>query len=384
MGFRDDLRTSVRAAACGLFNNYDTLNRWGAGFTAGNAGLAVYPSTPAGRLANSGMALFCDRPPFDEPTPVAGGRCPGTYYLVTAEGVVSYGGQNYPNSSGVTWQSTNIANNIGATGPIGGPLSIGQTTGGGVNTFGPSISWADGSADGQFGMAAIANDGTGFNASNEAFQRIDSARITNISVISGPDNCGDVPPPIPPPLPLPDRTIDIDINNQGGQIAIGNGIIQVNGDLIVPFNLTGPSFSYSGQLNINTGDIDFNFGGLPGDKPCLTPDPAEGDPDEPPEDGQGYIIGVVAISLFDNLPGTTQKFQGDNPDIYVPRIGTVSFLVRIGELDAWTTDLPVKSKQQYIQNPASFGAVAVRGTPENGVNWRLIPIRAIVDPVEFT
>lgn len=194
---------------------------------------------------------------------------------------------------------------------------------------------------------------------------------------------------------------------------IDNNIININADLSlsipyfdndftlsIPFtlNINDPvlqvNVPLNGNINITNGDINFNFGGNGFERPSspgcngypenLNPlpdidDDGTDDDDVPlPSRPQTERVMVGAIVTSTGvLPERriTVIGQDDNPDIYAPALGYISFRVRSGiAATAWTTDIPVKNRRQAIQCPWFGGAIDVRGTPMPGVTWQITPV----------
>jgi hypothetical protein len=252
-----------------------------------------------------------------------------------------------------------------------------------------------------------------------------------------PDNCGDPPPEIPEPPPPGwngPTTINITYNNNDGidvtvpvGIVFGYADIDINGQIEIPITLdinASGEFNFDTNLNgriefNNSQNITFNFGGNdfdfrpppsrkpddvvegppppPGTSPPPPdggpppppptddvedeipppPDPETPPPDEeiPPPDEYEVIIGVrVIVTSFMGAP-ITRLQQGSNPDVQIPDLGLVQFLIRTGQINAgWSEDIRVKNVNQVIPCPWPKGAIDVRGTPRGGVTWELRPI----------
>jgi hypothetical protein len=241
-------------------------------------------------------------------------------------------------------------------------------------------------------------------------QGILSAEITSVARQDGmPDNCGDLPSTDPPLIPPDDSTTDFPIvytNNDGIDITVdarfvlGNIQVDVDNNISVPFTLSfAPEFSLSlngtinqnGDVNINYGNPNYNPGGgkcgkrkpddsvadedtpeTPEDveEPTLPPEPDEN------EDEQTGVIRAVIVTTTVVNPAQSIVFQDVNPDIYIPRLGNVSFLVAVGNKVAWTDDIPVRNKRHFIVCPWEGGAIDVRGTPAPGNNFTLSKVYA--------
>jgi hypothetical protein len=212
---------------------------------------------------------------------------------------------------------------------------------------------------------------------------------------------------------------DIDIN---GQLEIPITLnTDVTGNFNFDTNIDGRiEFSNNGDINFNFGGRDFDFRPPPGWRPddviegpppppgtspepppppgsgppppgSEPPPPADGvddeippppDPDVPPPDEEipppdeyEVIIGVrVIVTSFQGSP-ITRLQQGSNPDVQIPDLGLVQFLIRTGQINAgWSEDIRVKNVNQVIPCPWPKGAIDVRGTPRGGVTWELRPI----------
>lgn len=71
----------------------------------------------------------------------------------------------------------------------------------------------------------------------------------------------------------------------------------------------------------------------------------------------------------------TEVFQGENPNFYVPDLGTLQFFIKVGATTgAWSEPLRVQCRRQFIPCPWEGGASLVQGTPRLGVEWTLTPI----------
>jgi len=55
-------------------------------------------------------------------------------------------------------------------------------------------------------------------------------------------------------------------------------------------------------------------------------------------------------------------FQEGNPDIYIPNLGYVNFLIATGNVLSWSVDLAVKNRRCFIPCPWEGGALRVEGT----------------------
>lgn len=225
-----------------------------------------------------------------------------------------------------------------------------------------------------------------------------------------PDNCGDPPGGgLPPPIPPDDSTTDFPIvytNNDGIDITVdarfvlGNIQVDVDNNISVPFTLSfAPEFSLSlngtinqnGDVNINYGNPNYNPGGgkcgkrkpddsVPDEDTPETPEDVEEptlppEPDENEDEQTGVIRAVIVTTTVVN-PAQSIIYQDINPDIHIPRLGNVSFLIAVGNKVAWTEDIPVRNKRHFIVCPWEGGAIDVRGTPAPGNNFTLSKVYA--------
>lgn len=197
-----------------------------------------------------------------------------------------------------------------------------------------------------------------------------------------PDNCGSPPPDIPPysPITINNNVTYIDSSSQ--QVTENydftvNAPVIIGGILIAPVTVAGNNFTVELGLTIN-GGVDFNFGNggntdtQTGSEPPINPIP------EPPgNETENRIIAVLVTASVNQSDFTgTIIFQQGNPDIYVPRLGSVSFYVAAGPAAGWTSDIDVKNLRSYIRCPVPQGAINVAATPQPGVTFTLTKVFA--------
>lgn len=238
-----------------------------------------------------------------------------------------------------------------------------------------------------------------------------SYRIDNVVRRDGlPDNCGDPEPLPPPPPPPPDSstvTVPITYTDNSSndvtvdvQFTLGNLQIDIDGSISVPFTLSfAPEFNVSlnGTINQN-GDVNINYGNPnynPGGGKCKKPKPDDSvtdddtpelpdgieEPTIPPpedenEDEQKGVIRAVIVTTTEMSDAQSVVYQDVNPDICIPRLGNVSFLIAVGNKVAWTEDIPVRNRRHFIVCPWEGGAIDVRGTPAVGNNFTLSKVYA--------
>ena len=233
-------------------------------------------------------------------------------------------------------------------------------------------------------------------------------------------SCGVPPTPTPTPLPdiginLPDVSItfapSVEVQtpaiNANVNVLIFQPFVNLKAEIVVPLNLNvdlsvgSVNFNVGAEVNLNTGDVNFNFGGgssnpatggggsgyrPPSDcddvdepvRPAPPKPPSvPGKPDDPDIEEKTILSGVIVTVGSVTLTNRASVInQGENPDIYAPSLGHVNFFLEIGDskIEAWTADIPVKNRRQYIPCPYEEGAKSVAGTPQPGVIWELTPI----------
>lgn len=232
--------------------------------------------------------------------------------------------------------------------------------------------------------------------------------ITSIVRRDGqPDNCGSVDP-VPPVVPPGSNIVNQPItynNYQGDTInndftfAFGYAQFNANGTLNVPVsvrNNINPELNFSGTVNLNSGDFNVNIGNpsnpvggggdsfpdavppedtppLPDDLPPSEPLP----PGEPEQPERRKILRGCLVTTTIVPQSQSVIFQTDNPDIYVPDLGFVSFLVQVGNRTGWTQQIKVNNKRQIIECPWVNGAIDVRGTPRPNCEFTVTPLYTI-------
>lgn len=371
-GVRDVVRNSfcnVLSVAEGYFDFGDSA-REAVGFPEPIA------TVPRGAL-NGLTSLFCDRIPSPipdgPPPPFTGGQCP-TNYTVEVEYTGIFGGS----------PEGGIATATPELGPIGQAYAV-LPAAGGLEIYLPT-----GAGDVlMVGRGGFPGAWVNPEILNQSVVRIDGL----------PDDCGDPPPgstPDPPPgtdTPIPD---DIVVGPPGSEVVIpitivfSGPLVNVNGDFTIGFNIENPEFSIFGDINLTTGDINFNFGGRNPDneKCCLPPDVDDDDTDEEGEEEddetKNNIVGVLVNGTVDNsVIKATFVGQENGPDFYQPRIANIYFLLRLKGQIFWTEPISAKHPNQYIQCPVDFGAIRVVASPVEGVSIRLTPIRRNISVNEF-
>lgn len=383
MNFRESVTKTVKDAFCEFSANTRPFALWLFDKTR-----FIQPGSSSSfwddQRNSRGLAgLICDRPPVDDFPPATtpsfpGGQCEGVAYIIRNTYIrTTADGQDQPPR---TDDATILpGRNSEIFGPIEGPLYV-PTNAGQI-----AIRYRAFDKNGVIGTFP-AGGGPAISIRHERweYERKDGL----------PDDCGNAPGTPAPPYEGDEHERPVTINfenNEGGDVTIegttifGFPIINVKGDLTVPFTIESLELGLQGDFNLSTGDISFNFGGnSDNEKCCLPPGPEEDIPGEEEEEERNIMIGVVVTtdvvtteyqySIYDESPG---------PDLYYPRLGNVYFRVQIEGSGMWTAGIAVKNRRQYIQCPVEFGAVKVVGHPVAGVEWTLTPIYRTIPLNEY-
>lgn len=378
MTFHESLGDAVRNGFCTALSTYNNFNDY-------MSRLPFYVDVSVGDdIARWAYRNVCNREPPPAPDPlVPGGQCPVQYYY-TAE--FEYNGAGGSNEDWIYQTRTNEGS-FSVYGPIGA-IQILQN--------GTELS---------FPIAGGSDKVVLFLGGVSGRTNFRNYRFTNIRRKDNlPDNCGTIPAPVPPPTTNYNRndttvnyndysnnSVDVDVS-----ITIGSPQLTIDGDINIPVRIFSPdtNINVSGSFSVNDPTFNFNFGDnnyAPSPSPngsdykCPedTPDPPDDvptpvpptDPSDPEPETRRTIRGVI-VTVTEIGESSGVIGQSDNPDIYIPNLGFVQFLVQIGSRAAWTVDQPVKNRRHLIQCPWDGGAIAVRGTPRSGVSWVLTEVYA--------
>lgn len=264
-------------------------------------------------------------------------------------------------------------------------------------------------------------------------------QVDQITPLNGaPDDCGPPTRPLPPFLPGADRSpvsinyVDASGNSVtlAGFAALGAAFVDADLNISFPVSLTlSPSFSLSPSATFNL-DVNFHLGGKPptvsppyptpplprnpsspNDRTPLprnpwaprlpsgpdasepepdptTPPPPPGLPDDPPRTPPKRRTIIAALVTVTSLPRRLESsviFQGDNPDVYVPDLGLISFRISAGNgVTGWTEDIRVKNRRQFIPCPWPQGALEVKGTPRGDIQFTISPVYGSVVAPELS
>lgn len=357
MGLIEDAKTAVGAAFCSGFQGYDRISRFAANLAYPDRVDSVYPLSPAGGVANAGIALFCDRPPDTPPSPsFSGGQCFVNYF-------VSATTDRYINNDLAQEGEVSVPGF-----PLAGPITDVRISANGTKItvdYGNNLSLDFPSGSGPAGT-----------------NRRNLRDVTVTRQDGLPDDCGDPESPVTP-LPESDRTFPIDFGLGIGPVIFFAPRLTVNGNLNVPFTIEVGEVNVTGELSLNTGEINLNFGGTPTQLPpdiVPTPDsevpPAE--QDDPNDDRPANIIGVIVVAVPTGQNTATEIPVNGFPNLLIPRLADVSFKIRIKNKSHWTSDLPVKSRNAYIACPGEIDAIDVVAVAQKGWQISYTPVRGVV------
>jgi len=372
--FREGAIDAVRTGFCSFANDVSNFGRWFYQQTA-PAFLPRYEQLPELPLVGGGLAgLVCGNlpatalPPASE-VPFTGGQCVGTLYSIFVDVI--------RNGTPITFDDDRF-------GPIGEPRYRNDGSvwrGEWLRSDNGQVLWTFDTIGLGFPQPTITNYG-----------------ITG--VVSGPDDCGDLPGTPAPPPDSGSNVLnpDIEYDDDGTPVVIPTTLvlafptINITGELVVPFDLSGAQFALQGELNVSTGDINFNFGGGTGisDACCLADIIEDVLPDLPGDDppqNEKFTPRIVAVmvtttSIVGNIKAS-EIGQANAPNFYHPRLGNISFNLGRSTKKVWTEDIPVRRSPQLIVCPVDYGAAEVVGDPANGVTWTLRPLRRRVIETDF-
>lgn len=368
--------------------------------------LGAVPSLLLWKIARDNYRKFCNREPSPPPAvPFPGGQCPVVYKI----GGTARETFNDDTTRDTIWQDRRV------WGPI---LSFGYDTEPNSDRV---RFYCECYGNGNLSQPLLVSTRVGMTSaiSSPPVSVSLVAAVTSIERNDGlPDNCGDGPnsPPrniIPPPVEAPDFVYNDDSGNTVNvPLVFAFGLAYIDADLNLNLPITvniKPDFDipvtiapkFDVVFNVGTGDYVFKPSYPPGEEP---PDPGGPDrpdnyfpspnpppnndptapnPPEPPDRNElrrtivGCLVTTTSISSNANI---TQLGQEVNPDVFIPDLGLVSFLIQVGSnAGGWTEDIRVKNRRQVIQCPWEGGAIDVRGTPRVGVEFVVTPIYGYVD-----
>jgi hypothetical protein len=203
--------------------------------------------------------------------------------------------------------------------------------------------------------------------------------------------CGDVTPPAPGSN-ASTSTQPINGTNTPISYVFGPAYRDSNGQIQSPFSasfdLGGVNITLNGNLNLSTGNV---FVGNPSpngqnDPGSFASDGAPSDPTNTNDSGdETSDKGVIRGALVTITAGAARVGSVDNspvPDLFIPRLGRISFLVRVadsGEL-GWTPPEDIKLEREFFTCLAPQGAIDVQAHFVGGVSGTVTPIRIKPEP----
>jgi len=192
-----------------------------------------------------------------------------------------------------------------------------------------------------------------------------------------PDTCGN-PTPSTPPFPPDGDTVSIDItyvNNEGdnvtelGDLVIFAPVVIAPVTVVAPVRIDLPDVSFNGNIVLSP---DFSvelqppsFRRGPGDTDAPPPpENPDTSPATPQDDSSRRIVGAIATVTSDPSDGlATEVASADGPDLFVPRMGTLSFRIRAAESLSWTAPFDIKTTRQFIPAPENVQALDAVASP---------------------
>jgi len=305
--------------------------------------------------------VLCDRnePLPENPPPFTGGQCPGVEYDVFF--TYDYFGARAPECD--LTQNDRTRRGLGPVSGVGVRTGPSSTPGRYLSEM--FVTFADGE---QVGPSTFTDDEcAGYVLTGVTITRTDGQ----------PDNCGNPTPPIAPFPPTGD-TVDIDItyvNNEGdnvtelGDLVIFAPVVIAPVTVVAPIRIDLPDVSFNGDIVLSP-DFDIRLrppsfrrgpGGIDSPPPPENPDTS---PTTPQDDSTRRIIGAIATVTSDPSSGlATEISSDDGPDLFVPRMGTLSFRVRADTALSWTAPVDIKTTRQFISAPENVQTLDAVASP---------------------
>jgi hypothetical protein len=233
-------------------------------------------------------------------------------------------------------------------------------------------------------LKALNAAGTVYNVGSISNDNYDYGEITSVTFarIDGqPDICQPDPNrPIAPPITIPDPRLPT---------APPIIITPIAPIIVAPIGIY-PRFvvdiggvELTATVNVRTGDISIGGpGDLPPDCCCLPPRPPVNTdpppPGEPPQETQ-YLVGIhTRATISDEVKATEIIGSVGDRSIYVPRLGSVNFLLRAGTLQSWSRDYDIKMQSQFIAVEGDYYATNYQVIEIPGVSISVTPVYVTV------
>lgn len=348
---------------------------------------------------------LCDEPVDGPPPPPEEGQCDGVLYYL------EFSLDKSTNNSTCARQTVQVG--AQGYGPIKSYRLQQKFNQFGAESYDILVTWRGGNASNPVQERLFGNVTNSGSGSCPPIQILD----VSIERPDGqPDDCGEPVLPGPPP---PGWNVVNNYNftwndnsnntvNEFGDFTFGFAYVDVDNDLKIPVKVDVGGISFNGTFNVDLGGFSFDFGdditnNYNGDNPDFRPPRGDdrilpptlpGNPsnpgdvpddpgliddrDDPDEDvrNESRIVAVRIVTTQVNNKAIGEVIQTYNPNIKIPDLGLVQFLVQTDETaGAWTEDIPVKSLNAFIPCPWPDGALDVRATPRQGVFWSIQALR---------
>lgn len=312
--------------------------------------------------------VYCDDlgPELPDP-PFTGGQCPKEYIVYYTSTATRLSDGSTSNGSG-----DSFGFNVYPVGPISG------------------ASW-DSPGDGYAYVTFFGGNGVPYRFGGIPLSQYSpgSVSVVSVSPRSGLDDCGNPPPEFPPPV-IPPVDVDIDIAPNitvPATFVFAPVTIDVDGRLIAPVtvNVTVEN-NFDIEVNGNlilAPEVKFEIDpGLKKPTPDTPVEPdgdGQKDPSEPPpkdepepsDDDMAYpIVGVMIACSIDPDARPSGIDQVNQPDIYVPRLGSVRFGFDLLGSIYWSEDIDIKGLRQLVRCPWPNGAQYARVDLAHGVTGK--------------
>lgn len=358
VSFSEAVQESGRLALCSLFAGNEAVNALISPIAGDSLGL--YPLTSGLRRK------LCSDDPANDPEyepPFEGGQCAGTTYQINWT-QIRPGLPDFPDSNQRV-----------------GPLTLSRA----LDPGDTSVGCAPGTT---FQRYTMLSGGSPLGLTSGCGVSI--ADLTVSPLFGGSDACGDPPPPPPgPPADVVYEGDDITYNiDESTEITVpisfvfSPAYIDLDGSINIPVRFDAGGIEFNGTVEISP---EFNFEFSPGgagggggtvDDPDGIGEPGiPSEPVEDPDENTLPIIGVLVYSDIDPDGDPSGILFPDGPNIYVPRLASVTFAIKTADSIGWTPDQDVKNLECYVPCPALQGAIAVRVSPMRGVTSRFTAVR---------
>lgn len=352
MDFRDSVEQAARASICSVLAGAEAA-AW-----AGDALIPSWVSNPVPDVVRKARLAACSNPdPIVElpESTFSGGQCPGVLYELDATVFLDKFG-------GITINLTSD--------PLAGPIATSRLF---VNGSG-FVAWELLNEAGASAEVRQVGSSQAWDR-NDDFELFTVQQNTLVRSDGQPDTCGDPPgPPVPPYSPV---TINQDFSytdnsqttvNEEGDFTVWAPVV-IGGNLIAPVTVDIGGLTINGELDIETGDFNFNFG-IPGGGPGYEDIPVE-NPDTSPEEPEENPEVFYGLQVFSFQSGTDPVITSDwgqesAPTLHLPRTANVWFIVPVGQGWGWIGPILCQHLNQVVMVPGGLPAIDHRVVPNTG------------------